>query len=158
MAPRLRLLLLASLPQASLLAGGCAPEATPALALSQAFETGRATLGPTLILSADPPGTRPAAARELLGAGPEALRRWLGEPNLRRTEGAAEVWLYTASACALDLVLYPQRDGLRVAHAAARASGAEARTEAACLRELAALPGQRPIPAAGAPPVADRGA
>jgi hypothetical protein len=82
------------------------------------------------------PAARPAAAAELLGARPDAVRRWLGEPALRRIEGAAEVWLYAGPACALDLVLYPERGGLRVAHAVARASGTEQRAEAACLAEL----------------------
>jgi hypothetical protein len=95
----------------------------------------------------------PESASGLLGLGPEALRRALGEPDLRRPEGAAEVWLYTAEACALDLVLYQDRGGggLRVAHAAARASGAEPRTEAACLREIAA-PAAPPGPRAAARP------
>lgn len=83
-----------------------------------------------------PAGVPPATASELLGAGPEVLRRRLGEPALRRIEGTAEIWLYAGPACALDLVLYPERGGLRVAHAAARAAGAENRTEAECLREL----------------------
>ncbi|NOG72846.1 hypothetical protein [Roseicella sp. DB1501] len=80
----------------------------------------------------------PTAAAQLLGAPPDALRRWLGEPSLRRAEGSAEVWLYAGPACALDLVLYPAAGWLGVAHAAARASGTEPRTEAACLAELAA--------------------
>ena len=50
--------------------------------------------------------------------------------------------------CALDLILYPARHGLSVAHAAARAQGTEARTEAACLRDIAASRGLLPVPAA----------
>ena len=80
-----------------------------------------------------------------------ALRRWLGEPSLRRIEGGAEVWLYAGTACALDLVLYPDSGRLRVAHASARASGTEPRTEAGCLQDLAARPGT-------ARPAVDRGA
>jgi hypothetical protein len=98
---------------------------------------------------ADP--ARPTAAAQLLGAGPEVLRRWLGEPALRRTEGSAEIWLYAGEACALDLVLYPEAGRLRVAHAAARANGTGNRTEAACLREIGAAPGAGgPAAAAGA--------
>ncbi|MDO9710320.1 hypothetical protein [Paracraurococcus lichenis] len=168
---RLRCLLL-------LLAAGCtAPAEREAAALQAAMDTGRAGLAaialpdlPPAPAAVPPPPqspprarlldirhvpARPTEAAQLLGAGPEALRRWLGEPSLRRAEGDAEVWLYAAEACALDLVLYPAGGGLRVAHAAARANGAAPRTEAACLSEIAAPPGLRLLPAAAA---ADRGA
>jgi hypothetical protein len=68
-------------------------------------------------------------------------RRMLGEPSLHRQEGEAEIWLYEASECRLDVVLYPERGALVVAHAAARAHGAAAVTEAACLDAIAAFPG-----------------
>ncbi|MBV1795970.1 hypothetical protein [Siccirubricoccus sp. G192] len=97
---------------------------------------------------ADP--ARPTAVAQLLGAGPEALRRWLGEPALRRAEGSAEIWLYASDACALDLVLYPEAGRLRAAHAAARANGTGNRTEAACLGEIGAAPGAGGSGAAGA--------
>jgi hypothetical protein len=71
------------------------------------------------------------------------LRRWFGEPDLRRPEGDAEVRLYLGPGCALDVVLYPEvgggrrgGGGMRVSHAAARADGAAAVTEADCLRGL----------------------
>ncbi|MFC7539955.1 hypothetical protein ACFQU2_11525 [Siccirubricoccus deserti] len=93
----------------------------------------------------------PRAAAQLLGVGPGELRRLLGEPTLRRAEGTAEVWLYAGGGCALDLILYPAaRGGLRVAHAAARANGAEARTEAACLGEIAGVPQDTPRAGSGA--------
>jgi hypothetical protein len=101
----------------------------------------------------DPVGIRPSSAADLLGAGPETLRRWLGEPALRRPEGGAEVWLYAGPGCALDLILYPAGHGLSVAHAAARAQGAEQRTEATCLAEIADAQEVRPIPAASGTPV-----
>lgn len=81
-------------------------------------------------------GGRPIAASELLGSGPGALDRWFGEPDLRRPEGDAEVRLYLGPGCALDLVLYAGAGGMRVAHAAARADGASAVTEADCLRGI----------------------
>jgi hypothetical protein len=99
------------------------------------------------VMAVEPATARPAVAAQFLGLGPEALRRWLGEPALRRHEGTAEIWLYAGPACALDLILYPEGGRLRVSHAAARASGAEPRTEAHCLHELA-----------GAPRLPDRGA
>ncbi len=97
----------------------------------------------------DAPGTRPATAAQLMGAVPEMLRRWLGEPTRRRAEGGAEIWLYAGQDCALDLVLYREAGALRVAHAAARASGAAPQTEGGCLRQLSAAAATRPVPAAG---------
>ncbi|ONG49980.1 hypothetical protein BKE38_20070 [Pseudoroseomonas deserti] len=81
----------------------------------------------------------PASATQLLGQSPDAVRRWLGEPRLRRNEGNAQVWLYQGQHCNLDVVM--DRDDtpsspLRVSYAAARASGTERRTEAACMSEL----------------------
>jgi hypothetical protein len=96
----------------------------------------------------------PSQAGQLIGQPPETVLRWLGPPRLRRAEGSAEIWHYQASACHLDLVLYPERDGalpprvagdatpLRVAHASARAAGAERRSEQACLQEIATTPRQ----------------
>jgi hypothetical protein len=83
-------------------------------------------------------GAKPIAASGLLGAGPDALRRWFGEPDLRRPEGDAEVLLFLGSGCALDVVLYADGVGAkRVDHAAARADGPAAVTEAECLRGIA---------------------
>ena len=78
----------------------------------------------------------PGGAQELLGATPEALRARLGEPRLVRNEDGAQVWHYQAQHCHLDLVLYAEGRSWRVAWAQARASGAERRSEAACLREI----------------------
>ncbi|WP_236033936.1 hypothetical protein [Belnapia mucosa] len=143
MAPRLALLLLLCP------VGACASPEDRAAELRLAFERGQAQFAAMPATAARPlPAAAPvlvdaapvpAAAPQLLGLGPEPLRRWLGEPSLRRAEGDAEVWLYAGPACALDLVLYPQGGRLRVAHASARASGTEPRTEAHCLRELAGL-------------------
>ncbi|MCK8782888.1 hypothetical protein M0638_00650 [Roseomonas sp. NAR14] len=85
-----------------------------------------------------PPGL-PAHAAQLLGLPSTALRHWLGEPSLRRRDGPAEIWLYLGAVCALDVILYeePGRDAPQVGFAAARATGTERRSEAACLRELA---------------------
>jgi len=84
--------------------------------------------------------TPPAMAGQLVGQAPETVTRWLGPPRLRRAEGGAEVWHYSATQCHLDLVLY-QEEGpqpqLRVAYASARAVGTARRGEAACLRDIA---------------------
>jgi hypothetical protein len=86
------------------------------------------------------PGSPPTMAGQLVGQGPETVTGWLGEPRLRRTEGNAEIWHYQAPQCHLDLVLYREdgeRQGLRVAFAAARAVGTTRRGEAACLGDIA---------------------
>lgn len=80
----------------------------------------------------------PGAVQELLGAAPATVIGRLGAPRLRRREGDAEVWLYSAGGCQLDLMFYTSPQGLRVTHAQARASGVGQRTEAACLRDIAA--------------------
>ena len=126
-----------------------APPHRPMPAPGQARRVAHANAEPS---GTSPTGTSPASAAQLLGARPETLRHWLGEPRLRRPEGSAEIWLYTAETCALDLVLYHRGGVLRVAHAAARASGTQPTTEDGCLRALAAN-ATRPVPAAtGAPP------
>lgn len=83
----------------------------------------------------------PAAAGALIGSHAEEMRRMLGEPALRRPEGDAEIWLYEAEGCRLDVVLYPEHGALTVAYASARADGAAEVTEAACLAAIAAFPG-----------------
>ena len=82
----------------------------------------------------------PAAATALQGRDPEAVISALGEPALRRREGNAEVWLYQAPDCRLDLVFYPDDARLVLAHAAARAHGARRLTESACVAAIARAP------------------
>jgi len=80
----------------------------------------------------------PASAAALLDSTAEGVRAMLGEPALRRPEGPAEIWLYEAPQCRLDVILYADGAGpLRVAHAAARAAGLAPQTEAECLRDIA---------------------
>jgi hypothetical protein len=88
----------------------------------------------------------PTQAAQLLGQPPDTLVRLLGQPRLRRREGDAEIWLYQSPFCHLDVMFYsdpvapgmnPAPAGRRVTYATARAAGAERRTEAACLQELA---------------------
>ena len=136
--------------QASLAAvtrGGITPaELSPSLGRVASRPATLAGLGRTRRAD-EAPGTRPVAAAQLLGAVPDALRRWLGEPVRRRLEGPAEIWLYAAPDCALDLVLYRDAGSLRVAHAAARAHGAVTQTEDSCLAQISAAAG-RPVPVA----------
>jgi hypothetical protein len=86
----------------------------------------------------------PAAATALQGRDPEAVISALGEPALRRREGNAEVWLYQAPDCRLDLVFYPEDARLVLAHAAARAFGARRLTESACIATIARAPNPSP--------------
>jgi hypothetical protein len=53
----------------------------------------------------------PLNGGELLGATPATLSSAFGPPELRRVEGAAQVWLYHSPVCALDLILYPDHRG-----------------------------------------------
>jgi hypothetical protein len=85
----------------------------------------------------------PTQAVQLLGQPPATLRQVLGEPRLRRQEGEAEIWLYQSPFCHLDVMLYRDNGAEpRVTYATARAAGAERRTEAACLQELASQRGR----------------
>jgi hypothetical protein len=91
----------------------------------------------------------PAAATTLQGRDPEAVISALGEPALRRREGNAEVWLYQAPDCRLDLVFYPEDARLVLAHAAARAHGTRRLTESACMATIARAPNTPPWTAPG---------
>lgn len=87
----------------------------------------------------------PSAAAALVGVTAEQLQRMLGEPSIRRPEGTAEVWLYEAPACRLDVILHAEGGSLVVGHAAARALGSgESLTESACLAAIAAAPAPPP--------------
>jgi len=103
----------------------------------------------TAELAAAGRGAGPTAVRELLGAAPDAVTARLGAPRLRRREGEAEVWLYSAGGCQLDLMFYATPQGMRVMHAQARAGGFGQRTESACLRDIAAQSRRAASPAPG---------
>jgi hypothetical protein len=120
--------------RASLEALGTPPPTTPPASVPQRVP-GRMAGPPT---SAPRPVPAPRVASTLLGASPTAVRAALGEPMLRRQEGPAEVWLYAGGGCQLDIVMYLAEAGPRVAHVQARAGGLAQRTEASCLRDLAA--------------------
>lgn len=123
------------------------PGLRPATPDPAALERLAVAPGAGAVRSAPPfaPGTSPLSGRnappqrvmQLLGATPDGVRQWLGEPSLRRSEGTAEVWLYVAADCALDLILYRDRSRLLVAHAGGRAQGTAVATEAQCLAGIA---------------------
>lgn len=150
-----------ALPLALLLLGCAAEPRDDAAAMERAFASARAGLvpaplpaapSPAILPRAGAPAPLPAAmprargagapstAAALVGSRAEEMRRMMGEPALRRAEGEAEIWLYEAPDCRLDVVLYPAAGALSVAHAAARAHGTAAVTEAACLAAVARAP------------------
>ncbi|MFL1463714.1 hypothetical protein ACI6QG_16015 [Roseococcus sp. DSY-14] len=141
-----------------LMLAACGPEGGEAALARAALDSQRATLQ---ALGAPAPALRPAprpvaAARasQFMGATPDALRAALGEPLLRREEGAAAVWLYSAGGCQLDVIFYDGAQGRRVGHVQARAGGVAQRTEAACLRDIQSAARRPP----GTPPPAELGA
>lgn len=93
-----------------------------------------------------PRGSAPVAASALLRRSGTELRAVLGEPALRRAEGVAEIWLYEAPRCRLDVILYREDGAMRVAHAEARAFGTQSQTEADCLADIAARAPRPPGP------------
>ncbi len=150
--------------QASLAVAGRAPGPDATAPLGAAATAGAQRMGGALPMAggtatrpaalatppAIPPGPRltgrapPTAATALVGASVEQMRRMLGDPALRRAEGEAEIWLYEAAPCRLDVILYAQGGALVVAHAAARAHGPEGVTESACLSAIATAPNVAP--------------
>ncbi len=67
------------------------------------------------------PLTPPSDVHQLIGLRGEALRQWMGKTVFVRHDGIAEIWRFAADTCFLDVFLYRERDGLRVAHLDARA-------------------------------------
>ncbi len=126
------------------LAGGSAGFPTHHTDAAAAYSPVRPPAGGPAAEQPAVPRSLPASATALTGSGPERLVAMLGEPALRRAEGAVSIWLYSAAGCQLDVMFYPGAEGPRVAHVQARAGGFAQRTEAACLRDLAASARRRP--------------
>ena len=114
---------------------GCAPPgASPA-------ESG----GPTFI-------QMPLNEQALVGATPQLLESEFGQPALLRVDGTAQVWLYHAPDCGLNLILYPDNAGTpRVAMAAPTDDGADTAACSAALQRAHADAGA--TAAAAAQPV-----
>ncbi len=81
----------------------------------------------------------PARAAAMNGQPARVLRDAFGDPDLIRSDGPAEVWLYSSRTCHLDVMVYrdPAGGEPHVAFAAARATGLVRMGESACLREIA---------------------
>ncbi len=64
------------------------------------------------------------------------VRELLGEPGFTRRDGPAQVWQYFGNECVLDLFLYEEKDGVRVAHSALRGLGPGQPPPQGCLAGL----------------------
>lgn len=62
-------------------------------------------------VAALPPARIGPDPARLTGMVPAQLTELLGQPNLRRKEKDAEVWMYSSRLCVLHLFLYPGTDG-----------------------------------------------
>lgn len=61
---------------------------------------------------------------KLVGSTPQILTAEFGRPALLRVDGPAQIWLYHANGCGLNLILYPDAAGVpRVALATAADGG-----------------------------------
>jgi cytoskeletal protein RodZ len=93
-----------------------------------AVQTARRRTEPEPKINADP--------ERLLGEAPEGVAAMLGEPAQRRIEAAVQVWQYRLKSCVLDVILYPENGGARVAHLEARDRLGNAMATADCLRRV----------------------
>ena len=96
------------------------------------------------------PGIPPAAAEvavhpdRLDGLRGSDVVAVLGRPSYRRRESPAEVWQYYGPGCILDVFLYENPDGLRVAHVELRGRNPGQAAEAGCLSALVEARRDRP--------------
>jgi len=60
----------------------------------------------------------------MIGADSVALQRLFGPPRLVRRDAPAELWQYQTRDCVVDLFLYQEKDGLRLAYLEARTGAA----------------------------------
>jgi hypothetical protein len=60
----------------------------------------------------------PIPVQGLIGSTPAFLNAEFGQPVLRRIDGTSQVWLYHSQVCGLNLILFPDSQGVpRVADA-----------------------------------------
>src|SRR5215468_12349080 len=85
---------------------------------------------------ATPPPPDPVHSASILGLDSGAVRKLLGEPGLIRREEPAEVWQYRTTSCVLDVVMYDQASGPRVAYTEARTPTAEPTQAGPCLSDV----------------------
>lgn len=111
----------------SKLAGG--PTAAVLLALllaacSTGGAPGNAALSPSDLSYRTPQPARPHFAltemASLRDMSDRQLMQRLGAPDFTRRDPPAEIWQYRSASCVLDVFLYPEAGGLKVAHATTR--------------------------------------
>jgi hypothetical protein len=85
---------------------------------------------------ATPPPPDPIHSASILGLDSGAVRKLLGEPGLIRRDTPAEVWQYRTASCVLDVVMYDQASGPRVAYTEARTAAAEPTQPGPCLTDV----------------------
>ncbi len=100
---------------------------------------------------AQPPTPAPSSAdlindpQRFKGMSMDAVIALLGRPSFQRHDADAEIWQYygPASACVLDLFVYPAPEGgiLQVAYAELRSRGTASAAAMACMAQI--MDGQR---------------
>lgn len=109
---------------AILLLSACAgaDNTRPAPAAPLPATAGAAPAEPSVAALPSPaaPVKPPSDVQKLIGLQGDALRQWMGKTVFMRHDGIAEIWRFAADTCFLDVFLYRERDGLRVAHLDAR--------------------------------------
>jgi hypothetical protein len=94
----------------------------------------------------------PGESRGLVGATPQYLSAAFGQPAILRVDGTAQVWLYHAGDCGLNLILYPDSAGTpRVAMAAPTDDGADINACSAALARAHVAAAGAPLPALAQP-------
>jgi hypothetical protein len=91
--------------------GGCAVAPSAVQQSASALTTG-ASIQPATLHRPLLPTLTGLSAAEVVGL--------FGEPDFRRTEPPAELWQYRSADCVLDLFLYRDPAGMRVAHSETR--------------------------------------
>ncbi len=78
-----------------------------------------------------------AAARPdpagMIGTDSVALQRLFGTPRLVRRDAPAELWQYQTRDCVVDLFLYQEKDGLKLAYLEARTGAAQVTAPRPCV-------------------------
>jgi hypothetical protein len=101
--------------------------------LAAGFLTGCAfTPQPSAPVPAPQAATRPDPAG-MIGTDSAALQRLFGPPRLVRRDAPAELWQYQTRDCVVDLFLYQEKDGLRLAYLEARTGAAQVTAPRPCV-------------------------
>jgi hypothetical protein len=69
----------------------------------------------------------------MIGADSVALQRLFGPPRLVRRDAPAELWQYQTRDCVVDLFLYQEKDGLKLAYLEARTGAAQVTAPRPCV-------------------------